>query len=352
MTHYLKLGSTVRVYGEKELSIVKELPKSVYIVKYSPNSGFYLEEGPEFKLPETVYGKASSLCERILRTFRDRTSNTGVLLSGPKGSGKTLLSKLISMSSELPVIIVNERFKEINDFCTFFQSIEGEAVVLFDEFEKVFPRDVDFDDDEDRSSQSSLLSLFDGVFSGKKLYILTCNDSFRISPFLKNRPGRIHYFIEFEGVEKEFIEQYCEKNLNNKNRLSEILNLSYAMVVFTFDMLQALVEEINRYDEPVFEALKILNIKMSFLDESKFEATVTKNKKLVKSELRYDRINPAKDIVRIELTETNEELTFTPEDIIKIPTKGEFVYASINGFQVVLKSREQDVTFIRNHLVA
>ena len=38
-----------------------------------------------------------------------------------------------------------------------------------------------------------MLSLFDGLDNGKKLFVITCNEVERLNAYLLNRPGRFHY---------------------------------------------------------------------------------------------------------------------------------------------------------------
>ena len=62
---------------------------------------------------------------------------------------------------------------------------------IIDEFEKIFSGE----------KQQHILTLLDGVFSTHKLFLLTCNDKWKIDSHMRNRPGRIYYMIEFEGLE-------------------------------------------------------------------------------------------------------------------------------------------------------
>src|SRR4029078_12619167 len=79
---------------------------------------------------------------------------TGALMVGEKGSGKSLLAKLVSANSQekgLPTLIIPRPWCG-DMFNRFLQSIEQPTVILFDEFEKVYPynfagsRDPDDDD--------------------------------------------------------------------------------------------------------------------------------------------------------------------------------------------------------------
>ena len=63
-----------------------------------------------------------------------------VLLAGEKGSGKTLLTKYISMEvakQGIPTIVINQALHG-ERFNTFIQAIEQPCVILFDEFEKIY----------------------------------------------------------------------------------------------------------------------------------------------------------------------------------------------------------------------
>jgi hypothetical protein len=111
----------------------------------------------------------------------------------------------------------------------------------------------------------------DGVFPTRKLFVLTVNDKYRVDEHMRNRPGRLYYLLEFEGLEPQFIIDYCTDRLNDKTQIDAICKVSTAFNAFNFDMLQALVQEMNRYGESPYDALKMLNAKPSADDGSKYD---------------------------------------------------------------------------------
>lgn len=230
------------------------LPAATYLVGASP-IGFFLKEIPGFDLPRKIYGDINKKVVRILSTFHDRPKTTGVLLSGEKGSGKTLLTKLISnkaIDQGMPVLVINTALSG-DGFNLFIQSIAQPCVVLFDEFEKVY----------DKDAQLELLTLFDGIFTTKKLILLTSNDYFSINNHFQNRPGRIYYNLEFKGLDTDFILEYGKDNLKNQEHLANLGIVASMINPISFDILQSIIEESNRYNESPVTTLDILNVKAS-----------------------------------------------------------------------------------------
>ena len=136
MSYYLKDGTTLWPTSEGAFDVRDHLPVGTYMVGLSIK-GFYLEPMDEFKITGKVYGKIARQADRILATFGDRPKATGVLMSGEKGSGKTMLAKMISEKAAMqgiPTLVINTAFTG-DAFNMFIQSIDEPCVIVFDEFE-------------------------------------------------------------------------------------------------------------------------------------------------------------------------------------------------------------------------
>lgn len=108
------------------------------------------------------------------------------MLSGIKGTGKTVMAKVIAKNSNLPIIVVDEDYPtgRINDF---FRKFETPVTIIFDEVDKHW-------DTED------LLGWLDGVqTNAKKLVLFTCNNEDRVNDYLKDRCSRVRYIRHFEA---------------------------------------------------------------------------------------------------------------------------------------------------------
>jgi hypothetical protein len=347
MTYFLKHGNIWTVSSKESLDLHEMLPPANYVVKKNEMSGqFFLEVIDSFALPSKIYGSTIFDATRILSTFGDRSNSTGVLLTGQKGSGKTLLAKKIAMAAaaqEMPTIIINTpHFGEV--FNTFIQDIDQPCVILFDEFEKVY----------DRTDQEHILTLLDGVFSSKKLFVLTCNDKWKIDSHMRNRPGRIFYMLEFDGLDIEFVREYCKDRLINQSHTEAVCKISKILSELSFDMLQALVEEMNRYDETPQEAMRMLNIKPEFSADVVYEITqVALNNKPTEFINKEWIGNPLAPDMSLQITyfldeEQHEYVAFDSADLSGFDAySGTFTFQNADGIKAILiRKQPRSINFL------
>lgn len=352
MSYFLKSGNTFRVSSKEAMDLHDTLPAGNYVVKEMPMDGpLYLEMIESFQIKGKKYGDLNKNTDRILNTFLSRPSATGVMLAGEKGSGKSLLAKNLAIVAaeqhQIPTIVINAPW--VGDkFNSFIQSIEQPVVILFDEFEKVY----------DSDDQEKALTLLDGVFPTKKLFVLTCNDKWRVDSHMRNRPGRLFYMLDYKGLDTAFITEYCMDNLKpalqfHTEKLCQIASL---FGQFNFDMLKATVEEMNRYDEAPEEALRMLNVKPEFDGGNKFDIKLQLNGEELQDtdlESREWSGNPLQGQVQVLYKQFDkdedgddvwdwERLRFTAVDLKKIdPQSGKFVFVKDGAVLTLNKVKEK-----------
>jgi hypothetical protein len=347
-SYFLRSGNTFRVSSKEALDLHEQLPVGNYVIKKDPMSGqLYLETIDSFEIKGKLYGNTTRHAGRILNTFKDRSASTGVMLTGEKGSGKTLLTKRVCIdaaSEGIPTIVINAPWCG-DQFNAFMQTINQPCIVLFDEFEKVY----------DKESQQHILTLLDGVFPSKKLFLLTCNDKWRVDAHMRNRPGRIFYMLDFKGLDQEFIREYCEDNLNAKTHTDSICRIATMFDQFNFDMLKAMIEDMNRYGETPQEVLAMLNAKPEFSGESTFKVSlqvdgVDIDDKYLSSEWEGQPLTRDISIDWKKVTGVDEqgsddyewqESEFTPDDLKQIDApSGKFVFMNEDGDRLVLTKKK------------
>ena len=270
MTNYTAHGSRITV-GKAADSIVHDrLPANTYTVHFSDMMGFYLEQIGDFTLPDKIYGDADRQAGRILETFHKRKGSTGVHLDGVKGSGKTLLVKAISQigreQHNIPTIVINNPFHG-DPFNAFIQSICTDAIIVFDEFEKTYGW----------QEQSKILTLFDGVYQSRKLFLLTTNNSSDCSSYLKNRPGRMFYSLSYDVLDEATILEVLTDKLIDQSQVPSIVKYAQVFTFLNFDMLVAIIEEMNRYNETLEQVLTMLNVQPEMRRDDKFEIEIVVN---------------------------------------------------------------------------
>ena len=309
----IQTGTIYRVYDDS-MQTHNKLPAQAYLTCFDPQSGPFLKKYSDLKVSEKVYGVHSEKVDKVLNSFKIFNRNLGVILSGDKGIGKSLFSKLLSIKaieSGYPLIIVNSYFPGVGEYLA---EIDQEVVVLFDEFDKTFElseqsrRD---SDGEKRSPQTEMLTLFDGVAQGKKLFVVTCNDINALSKFIVNRPGRFHYHFRFEYPTAAEIEEYLIDSLDTDKAKEEIKNV----VAFSqktklnYDCLRSIAFELN-LGLTFKEAIKDLNILNIEYEHYTLAIYMSNGARLVVKNRTLDLFNDQEIDVEFYDSETREEVFY------------------------------------------
>lgn len=266
----ISTGNTFDIYPD-DLKSFDKLPAGYYKICFQEMKGFYLEKYGEFSVNESkIYGQHLEKIGKVMKTFSKFNRSLGVILSGDKGIGKSLFSRCLGrevVGLGMPVIVVSTYHAGI---ASFIEKIDQEVMILFDEFDKTFGREKGGSDVND--PQTYMLSLFDGVSSGKKLFVITCNDIYKLNDYLVNRPGRFHYHFRFSYPYEDDIRSYLEDKLG-KDSGEEINNVVAfsRKVKLNYDCLRSIAFELdegNTFKEAIND-LNIIN-----LQEEKYRINV------------------------------------------------------------------------------
>lgn len=254
----ISVGKRFEIYDDS-LQHFDQLPAKAYSVRYSKETGFYLEEHLPIEInEEKIYGVHTEKIAKVMNSFAITNRSLGVILSGDKGIGKSLFSKMMmieSVNKGMPVIIVDEYIRGI---ASYIEKIEQESMIMFDEFDKTF---VNGDtEDGETNGQIELLSLFDGISQGKKLFVITCNNIYGINEYLINRPGRFHYHFRFQYPSDDQIREYLNDKLNEQfySEIDSVISLSHK-INLNYDCLRAIAFDLNQ-GTSFRDAIQDLNI--------------------------------------------------------------------------------------------
>lgn len=238
--HIVESGKRYRIFNNA-ITTYDQLPPKTYRVDYDPETRiFSLLEAHDFEIPETkIYGQHLDKVKKVLNSMDKMNRNLGVILSGDKGIGKSLFSKCLGLKARkkgIPVILVNEYHGGIANF---LEEIEQTVMILFDEYDKTF-------DEKKHNCQAEMLSLFDGVSAGKKLFVITCNEIQSLSQYLINRPGRFHYHFRFLYPTADEIRDYMEDKLDKQyyDEIENVIAFSVRMNL-NYDCLRSIAFELN-----------------------------------------------------------------------------------------------------------
>ena len=247
-------GSRFQVYGE-DVKTFRKLPVGSYNVDFHKMMGFFLTERSDLTVTEEkIYGSSEYKVQKVMQSYYLSDRNFGVLLSGQKGIGKSLFVRLVAQAAiehKYPVLVVSSAIPGLAEFIS---SIEQECVGVFDEFEKTFAKQ------DDWNPQDEMLSLFDGIDGGHKLFIVTCNKLEDLSQYMLNRPGRFHYHFTMTAPTQEEVHDYLWDKLDPDYRdaIKDVVNLA-GVIDMPYDYLRAIAFELNQgYD--LKEVMSDLNI--------------------------------------------------------------------------------------------
>lgn len=225
-----------------------KLPAGVYVLTYNDKLGFFLKQTTPFVIPSKIYGDVK-IVDKIINTFNTRPNkNLGVLFEGLKGCSKTLTCKLICQKMNLPVILIQEDFTNLeSEIIDFFSNKElGDCIIFFDEFDKIFPS---------KGDQVPILTLLDGTINTHHLYLFTSNENVCRKEFL-NRPSRIYYHLINDKLDCSVINEVIDDLLINKSEKDKLIEILDNFLDLNFDTLISIIDEMNRYDASVTEIIR------------------------------------------------------------------------------------------------
>lgn len=271
---WLKIDDEMVFMNGDSVSSLKTLPNKVYKTVFSKMRGTFLKE-TEIKIEHgKIYGNSQNIADHIVQAFElnDNSKNLGVLLSGGRGLGKTLTTRLVieKFKEKYPIILVSEFTPDLPDFLSNLKN----CIILMDEFEKFMSGNANgSDNEEDQTKQETILSVLDGnTGCAGNLFLLTVNKLYKVDENLKSRPGRIRYHYRYESENAEVVRNYCKDNLERKDIIEDVVRTLGVAKYVSLDIITSFVDELNKFPTLTpLEVMEFFNIESS---ETKYKISI------------------------------------------------------------------------------
>lgn len=248
---FLKVGKSINFKFNTEGLECDLTPGIVYNINVDRyTDAISLEETSGLSLPSKVYctQRDERFIDKVINSYNLSESGfTGVMLAGLKGSGKTVMAKVIANKSGLPIINIDKNIRPYILRNLVEKLGDTSVCFLFDELDKVL---ADYDD-------SVLLQVLDGSDTkGKHMILFTCNDEDEISEYLIDRCSRIRYWRKFDEMSPSLIMEVLNDKLNDKKEVKSLTDfIKDNFEVCSFDNIASFVKEANDYPTVTYEEL-------------------------------------------------------------------------------------------------
>lgn len=230
--------------------MIVPLTPAVYKLKYDKEKSFRLEYfRNNYIIEGKTYGKTTDYVNHFWNSYISGTGNMGVMLTGEAGSGKSrcceMLANYAIANNMCAVIITN--VGSIEGIVEFINGLHN-MVIIFDEFGKYFSL----------KTQQKMLAMFSVKTDLRKLFVITENNIRGVNQYIRCRPGRVRYAIDFRRLEEVVLHEYCKDMCVEEPMKGDIMKLWAKAPSFTFDHLNAIVMEHLKYTELTFDDIMTL----------------------------------------------------------------------------------------------
>lgn len=257
---FVDAETTVHVFEGDKSRIADKLKTGIYTIEYEQFKGFFLKKSTnDFIIPEKIFGDVERRVDMIMKRYEISPQGLGVICSGDKGSGKTLLSGFLVnqfLANEKPVILVNQPFENAVGMLGLISKI-SDCLVIFDEFEKNY----------DVETQELFLGYFDDKSQKHRLNVVIANDYFRLNEFLLSRPSRFFYHFQYEKLSNDTICEVMKFYGFDDDIIKQVYFIKEKSAVFSYDILNAILSELKLTGSTdVKETIEHMNILVGYCD--------------------------------------------------------------------------------------
>lgn len=272
---WLQSGSTFRTRDPG--NDLAKLPAFIYTITPTMAGPILEKQQDAFEFPYKLYG-ASDFPERVAHHYSITKGNLGILMTGIKGTGKTVEAELICNKLGLPIVLVTENFPGL---VPFLNSIPEDVVIFIDEYEKIFER------------SSALLSLMDGALRtrNRRIFLLTTNETW-INDAMLNRPSRLFYSKRFGNLEEATILEIVADMLPDQTMRRPALTFIAGLEIITVDIVKAVCAEMIRFSELPEQFKAIINVRQRARASMALYHLVNKKRILISTDVAFDPVWP------------------------------------------------------------